>query len=160
MPLNSEFTGTKMQYSERNFYYSESIFDYSKSIGSTSLLSAAQQVGDCRSASKVVRFRFAYCFFICSTLLQISTKAHLAESQVCYDQNTCHDKWQTINQGINKRHLAYIQEQIHRQVYAQETCKYTILERYRLFCQLDASVAMVANGSIVGASVNVFKASL
>ena len=33
-PLNSKFTGTKIQYSERNFEYSWSIFDYSESINS------------------------------------------------------------------------------------------------------------------------------
>ena len=32
MPLNSEFTGTKIQYSECNFEYSWTIFDYSDSI--------------------------------------------------------------------------------------------------------------------------------
>ena len=31
-PLNSKFTGIKMQYSERNFKYSKSIFDYNCSI--------------------------------------------------------------------------------------------------------------------------------
>ena len=75
-PLNSKFTGTKIQYSERNFKYSWSIFDYSESIFDfsesidsntfpanrysppscrldTSLLSAGQQGAERRSARKV-----------------------------------------------------------------------------------------------------------
>ena len=99
--------------------------------------------------------------FVVSLLgLHISTKANLTKSKNCYHYNTCHNEWQTINQGIDKGHLVDIQKQIHWHVYAQEPRKYTILERYRLFGQLDASVAMVANGCIVGASVNVFKTSL
>ena len=70
-PLNSKFTGTKIQYSERNFEYSWSIFDYSESIAAntfpanrysppscrldTSLLSAGQQGAERRSASKVTK---------------------------------------------------------------------------------------------------------
>ena len=72
-PLNSEFTGTKIQYSERNFEYSWSIFDYSESIAAntfpanrysppccrldTSLLSAGQQGAERRSASKVTKMQ-------------------------------------------------------------------------------------------------------
>ena len=70
-PLNSKFTGTKIQYSERNFEYSWSIFDYSESIDSntfpanrcsapccrldTSLLSVGQQGAERRSARKVTK---------------------------------------------------------------------------------------------------------
>ena len=39
-PLNSKFTGTKIQYSERNFEYSWSISDYSerKSCGKVAII--------------------------------------------------------------------------------------------------------------------------
>ena len=39
-PLNSKFTGTKIQYSERNFEYSWSISDYSerKSCGKVAVI--------------------------------------------------------------------------------------------------------------------------
>ena len=79
-PLNSEFTGTKMQYSERNFKYSKSIFVYSDSINSdtlpanrrsspscrldTSLLSSVHQGAEHRSVSKVMGRNLCTLFFI------------------------------------------------------------------------------------------------